>query len=317
MSKEAWRKGRKTLPIKLTHELIGTCGHTYKRKDVISSDLRKMPLTPEVWELVDQQMAKMVENSYKEDACHECVANAKLVEARKSIADFATVMQMAPLPHLSGSLKIVSYAETVRSAMWYRHVWKRYNAVRNSFSRATIATELMTHGLRALADKHGIVPESPGPSPDMIAVHDEVQRAASLMGRASADWRFTYEEAVAFWLLMRYEWTTLREFFDEQRPKVWIANKMSQKIRVPEPDPQDASAAIVMAQLAYWIDRQTAEDMYALLRRDKNLGQSVILLMQSNTGSTWREIIDDHYIWDALNRPPRPAVPVGPLTFLI
>jgi len=223
----------------------GLCGHEYVQRTPVpgflvgrerdANTLAKL----EAWKLgVAADYAKM--------ECFSCVAERSLADTRLTMRAIATWLGREPLPELSGSVKLVSFAERVRLGFLLRFLEADLaNALSwamgvppNLAARAhtsTPAHSLLGDALRArwpgekwLSGRYG----NEGSPAGQVLLHRLVGAGfdsfeLSLI-RQMCD---TPQRALLGWIALRRAWPIdpYHIFVSEDRPKVWIARQRSRR----------------------------------------------------------------------------------------
>lgn len=284
--------------------MTGSCGHPYKTRTVVRRYLYAgLPLTEEVWELVDKDLEES-SAVHAERLCPDCFAEQELRGGRRRLEIFAETFGREPLPYLEGSLRQVSYAESVREDIYWRFIYKRFDAIYSAFHETTIGEELLYSALPVLSEKYGVQTRE-APSEDILVLQKQVVKGSYVLDKFGVGRHFSPPEHLAVWLLLRKEWTDEYRLFDERRPKVWVANRITrQEGTVRDPDPRTVATAVLVSRLTHWETRETAEQAFRFLLGVDDSYSLLLSLLKENTGSTWEQIIEDALIWKNLQPNP-------------
>ncbi len=214
----------KTIGVPVT----GKCGHEYVARIEVPKDLQKLQRTPER-DLQLQKTINYTKTGYALAQCQDCQAQQNLNEVRTKTEKLTRIYNLPPLPQLSGTPRMVSFAETIRYSWWETILTRINSQINEMINTPTIALTLM---VSAINESFPVTRKTY--SDDLIHLHYAIKQKRAIFSNNSKPGEIDWEIVTSLmaWLLVREEtnnleypsteWPAKNPIWFETQADVWI-----------------------------------------------------------------------------------------------
>lgn len=177
---------------------VGSCGHEYLSRQPLPVGLARKVRSADLDELLEVWTATRV-NVLSDEPCQECAAGERVAQVEAQVGPWMSWLRLPDLPVLSGSVRQVAFAATLRADAVTRVVRTVETMVLQAYlhpsTHAALASELLASRFPDL---------SSGWAPDVAGVGEEYLSSRSSLTRKSVG----VEGALGVWLATRWALST-------------------------------------------------------------------------------------------------------------
>lgn len=296
----------KTTSVKAT----GSCKHEFTARFPVPWNVAGQELTPENAAALAESRERMRVH-YSESPCPECIAGLSLTGVRETARKITDLFDVSPLPHMDGTVRQVSFAESVRLGVLLSHLGRDMWSAAEAITAPSVGEQLMLAGLKATW---------PGdcwlPRPASDNVRETVERTRTCVREnLFGYWVHHLDEHespdmawLAVWVVGRQTILSAEHLLGDTRIKGWIArgrsrvSRFQQPAALAEPTRRTMTSAMLLSWMHGWSNRDEAWTAYQTLRGSDS---SLLSVMEANVGSPTEasDVFEQAAVMDALSRP--------------